>query len=161
MATVLNLSPRRSNDHRSRLAEGEGEMTRQSKAVLIAMTTLALFSVAASAQSPKELKTKSGSAVVVVNFVSARPDCSANPGPIALPVIRQKPANGIIQMLIIPTDVAASGKCPARKIPTTALIYTPNKDFVGTDSVQIEVENGNQTTSLSYRITVQARAEQL
>jgi hypothetical protein len=41
------------------------------------------------------------------------------------------------------------------------LIYTPNKDFVGTDTVQIEVENGNQATALSYRITVQAKAEQL
>jgi hypothetical protein len=115
----------------------------------------------ASAQSPKELITKSGTSVVVVNFLNPRPDCSANPGPIAVPVIREKPANGIIQMLIIATDVAASGKCPARKIPTTALIYTPNKDFVGTDSVQIEVEAGNRTTSLSYRITVQAATEQL
>lgn len=99
--------------------------------------------------------------MVMVNFVNPRPDCSANPGPIAVPVIREKPANGFIQMLIVPTDVAASGKCPARKIPTTALIYTPKKDFVGTDSVQIEVESGNQTTLLSYRITVQAAAEPL
>jgi hypothetical protein len=117
--------------------------------------------VIASAQSPKELKTKSGTSVVVVNLLNPRPDCSANPGPIAVPVIREKPANGVIQMLIIATDVAASGKCPARKIPTTALIYTPNKDFVGTDTVQIEVEAGNRTTSLSYRITVQAATEQL
>jgi hypothetical protein len=76
-------------------------------------------------------------------------------------VVRDKPTNGIVQMVIVVADVAASGKCAARKIPTTALIYTPNKDFVGTDSVQIEVENGNQTTALSYRITVQAKAEQL
>jgi len=136
-------------------------MTRHCKPVLIAVTTLALCSMHASAQSPKELETKSGTSVVVVNFLNPRPDCSANPGPIAVPVIREKPANGIIQMLIIATDVAASGKCPARKIPTTALIYTPNKDFVGTDSVQIEVEAGNRTTSLSYRITVQAATEQL
>ena len=78
-----------------------------------------------------------------------------------MPVIREKPANGIIQMQIIATDVPASGKCPARKIPTTALIYTSHKDFVGTDSVQIEVETGNRTTSLSYRITVQAPTERL
>jgi hypothetical protein len=115
----------------------------------------------AYAQSPKELKTKSGSSVVVVNFLNARPDCSANPGPIAVPVIREKPANGIMQLMIVATDVAASGKCPARKIPSTALIYTPNKDFIGTDSVLIDVETGNRTTSLSYRITVQAAAEQL
>jgi len=113
------------------------------------------------AQNPTELKTKSGSPVVVVNFANPRPDCGVNPGPIAVPVVREKPANGIIQMLIIASDVPAMGKCPARKIPTTALIYTPNKDFVGTDAVQIEVEAGNRTTSLSYRITVQAKAEQL
>jgi hypothetical protein len=131
------------------------------KEVLFAVTALALSGTLAYAQSPKELKTKSGSSVVVVNFLNARPDCSANPGPISVPVIREKPANGIIQMQILATDVAAAGKCPARKIPTTALIYTPNKDFIGTDSVQIEVEAGNRTTSLSYRITVQAAAEQL
>jgi hypothetical protein len=127
----------------------------------MAVTILMLCGMPAFAQSPKELKTRSGTSVVMVNFVNARPDCSANPGPIAVPVIREKPANGVVQMLIVPTDVAASGKCPARKIPTTVLIYTPKKDFVGTDSVQIEVESGNQTTLLSYRITVQAAAEPL
>jgi hypothetical protein len=131
------------------------------KSALFAVTGLALCGMDAYAQSPKELKTKSGSSVVVVNFLNARPDCSANPGPIAVPVIREKPANGIIQLMIVATDVAASGKCPARKIPSTALIYTPNKDFIGTDSVLIDVETGNRTTSLSYRITVQAAAEQL
>jgi hypothetical protein len=128
---------------------------------MIAALTLALSVMQASAESPKELKTKSGSSVVVVNFLNARPDCSANPGPMAVPVIQEKPANGIIQMLIIGTDVAATGTCPARKIPTTALIYTPNKGFVGTDSVRIEVEAGNQMTLLSYRIIVQASAEPL
>jgi hypothetical protein len=128
---------------------------------LIAATIFALASIAAAAQSPKELRTKSGTSVVVVNFLNPRPDCSANPGPIAVPVVREKPANGTIQMLIIATDVAASGKCPARKMPSTALIYTPNKDFAGTDSVQIEVEAGNRTTSLSYRIIVQPGPEPL
>jgi hypothetical protein len=127
----------------------------------IAATIFALASIAAAAQSPKELRTKSGTSVVVVNFLNPRPDCSANPGPIAVPVVREKPANGTIQMLIIATDVAASGKCPARKMPSTALIYTPNKDFAGTDSVQIEVEAGNRTTSLSYRIIVQPGPEPL
>jgi hypothetical protein len=136
-------------------------MTRYWSAVLVAVTMLSLSGTAASPQTPKELKTKSGSPVVVVNFLNARPDCSSNPGPMAVPVVREKPANGLIQLMIVVTDVAASGKCPARKIPTAALIYTPNKDFVGKDAVQIEVEVGNQTTSFSYRITVEAKAEQL
>src|SRR5271169_3359739 len=133
----------------------------QHNAVLIAVAILALSGTTASPQTPKELTTKSGSSVVVVNFLNARPDCSASPGPMAIPVVREKPANGIIQMLIVVTDVAAAGKCPARKIPSTALIYTTNKDFVGADSVQIEVEAGNRTTLLSYRITVQPGAEPL
>jgi hypothetical protein len=136
-------------------------MTQPCSAVLVAVAMLALSGTTASPQTPKELKTKSASPVIVVNFLNARPDCSSNPGPMAVPVVREKPTNGIIQMMIIVTDVAASGKCPARKIPTAALIYTPNKDFVGKDSVQIEVEAGNQTTSFSYRITVEAKAEQL
>jgi len=127
----------------------------------LALVVVLLSGAPAFTQTPKEIKTKSGVSVAVVNFLNARPDCSASPGPIAVPVIREKPANGVIQMLVVPTDVAATGKCPARKIPTIALIYTPKKDFAGTDSLQIEVEAGNRTTSLSYRITVETKAEPL
>jgi hypothetical protein len=136
-------------------------MAQRCKVVVAAVTAVAAIGITASAQTPKELKTKSGSSVVVVNFINPRTDCSANPGPIAIPVVREKPANGMMQMMIVVTDVAASGKCPARKIPSTALVYTPNKDFVGADSVQIEVEAGNRTTLLSFRIIVQASAEPL
>jgi hypothetical protein len=128
-------------------------MKKRCRSIPAAVVTLVLFSMSAWGQTVKELKTKSDSSVVLVNFVNARTDCSSIPGPIAVPVVRDKPANGIVQMLIVATDVAASGKCEARKIPTTALIYTPNKDFVGTNTVHIEVENGNQTTALSYVTT--------
>ncbi|MDO8398097.1 MAG: hypothetical protein Q7T45_09785 [Bradyrhizobium sp.] len=113
------------------------------------------------AQSPKELRTKVGVPVVLVNFLNARADCSTNPGPVAVPVVSGAPANGVIQMQITVTNVPASSKCPARKIPSTALIYAPNKDFSGADTVQIDVEVGNQKRSLSYRITVQAAGLQL
>ncbi|MBR0850292.1 hypothetical protein JQ543_21285 [Bradyrhizobium diazoefficiens] len=118
-------------------------------------------SASVSAQTPKELKTKSGTPVLVVNLLDARPDCSASPGPVPLPTLPEKPANGVVQMLVVPTDVAASGKCPARKIPSIALIYTPKKDFVGTDLLKIDVEVGNRTTSLTYQIKVDAKAEPL
>jgi hypothetical protein len=136
-------------------------MIQSFRTTLIAAMALAQFGSSALAQDAKELKTKSGTPIVVMNFMNARPDCSANPGPTAVPVLREKPGNGIIQMQIVVTDVAASGNCSARKIPTTALIYIPKKDFIGTDSVQIEVETGNRTTTFSYRITVQATAERL
>jgi len=53
-------------------------------------------------------------------------------------------------------DVAATDACPARKIPAIALFYAPSKDFVGSDSVQIEVDTGDAKISdLSYSIMVQ------
>jgi hypothetical protein len=114
-----------------------------------------------AAQSEKEFQTKSGTPIIIVNLVSARPDCSSNPGLIAVPVIREKPTNGNVGMQVVATDIAASQNCPARKIPTIALVYTSTKDFVGTDSVQVEIEAGNRTTTLRYRVTVRANAERL
>ncbi|MGY4282386.1 hypothetical protein ACVWXO_001606 [Bradyrhizobium sp. LM2.7] len=125
------------------------------------IATLALLNPPAWAQAEKELKTKSGVPVIIVNLVAPRPDCSSNPGTIAVPVIREKPTNGNIQMQVVVTDIAASQNCPARKIPSVALVYAPAKDFIGTDSVQVEIEAGNRTTTLRYRVTVQASAERL
>jgi len=135
-------------------------MTRPKSYQIVAIL-LALGSWSAEAQSPKELKTKSGASVVLVNLINPRDDCSANPGPISVPIVRERPTNGVVQILIIATDIPASAKCPTRKIPSTALIYTPKKDFVGSDSTQIEVDFGNRSTTLSYRITVLNSAEPL
>jgi hypothetical protein len=138
----------------------DSEMKRLSNVLTIA-ATLALLGQPATAQSEKEFKTKSGIPVIIVNLVSARQDCSSNPGPIAVPVIREKPTNGNVHMQVVATDIDASQGCPARKIPTIALVYTSTKDFVGTDSVQVEIEARNRTTTLRYRVTVQATAERL
>ena len=129
------------------------------KAGLIVATAMTTFGSLATAQTPKELKMQSGKSVVVVNLLSTRPDCSSNPGPISVPVLREKPTNGIIQMQILVTNVPAAGNCPPRKIPSAALIYTPKKDFIGTDTVQVELDESNKTTTLSYRIAVQPAAE--
>jgi hypothetical protein len=122
--------------------------------------TLLLFSPA-TAQTPKELKTKSGVSIVMVNLVNPRPDCSVNPGPVVLPSVKQKPAGGTIQMQIIVVDVAPVGTCPARKLPAIAVIYTPGKEFTGVDLVQLEIDADNRTTSLSYRISVVPQAQSL
>jgi hypothetical protein len=140
--------------------EGEKQMMRRKTAQIAALISM-VSSTTAWAQSPKELKTKVGVPVVLVNLLNARPDCSTNPGPVAVPIVSGRPANGVIQMQIIVSDVAASSKCPARKIPSTALIYAPNKEFTGSDAVRIDVEVGNQKQSLSYRISVQAVGQQL
>jgi hypothetical protein len=132
------------------------------KSGLIGTAAIVLFGSSALAADPKELKTEKGKSIVIANFVNPRPDCSSNPGPDPLPALREKPANGVVLLQVLVTDVAATDSCPSRKIPSIALVYTPRTDFVGTDSVQIEVETGaNKITSLSYRITVQATDDKL
>ncbi len=131
------------------------------KTCLAAAAALAISASLAIAQSPKELTVQSGKSVILVNLVNPRPDCSSSPGPVSLPVLSEKPANGVVQILTLVANVTAAGNCPPRKIPSVALIYTPKKDFIGTDATEVEVEEGNKTTTFSFRITVQAAAEQL
>jgi hypothetical protein len=125
--------------------------------VLIAIAAIALFGSTAGADTPKELKTDKGKPVVLGNFLNVPSDCSSNPGPNPMPILREKPSHGFVRLQIVVADVPASGSCPARKIPAIALFYAPQADFVGVDSVQVEFETGdNKTPTLSFRITVQA-----
>jgi hypothetical protein len=121
----------------------------------------ALAALPASAENAKVLKTKKGASVALVNLLNAKPDCSSNISPIGVPVIREKPANGLVQMTVLFADVEPTGNCAARKVPVITLIYTPKPDFVGDDAVTIDIANGNRTTSLSYSITVQAQSDTL
>ena len=121
----------------------------------------ALATCPASAQTPKLLKTKKNTSVALVNLLNAKPDCSSNVAPIAVPVVREKPAHGMVQMTVLVANVAASGKCGERKVPVITLIYTPKANFLGDDAVTIDIENGHQTTSLSYSISVRASGETL
>src|SRR5206468_10881422 len=95
------------------------------KSALIGTAAIALFVSVAKADDAREIKTEKGKSVVVANFVNPRPDCSSNPGMgTPLPILREKPTNGIIHQQILVTDVAASDSCPSRKVPSIALIYT-------------------------------------
>ena len=95
-------------------------------------------------------------AVVLGNFLNAPSNCGTNPGPVPLPRLREKPSHGLVGLQIVMADVAATDACPARKIPAIALFYTPSKDFVGNDSVQVELETGDaKIPGLSFLITVQ------
>ncbi len=123
--------------------------------------TFALLGQQAKAQNEKGIRTRSGTPVILVNLVSSRPDCTSTPGLIAVPIIREKPVNGHVGMQVVATDIAASQNCPSRKVPTVALVYVPNKDFVGADSVQVEIDVGNRTTTLRYRLTVADAAQPL
>ena len=74
-----------------------------------------------------------------------------------MPRLREKPAHGVVGLQIVAADVAATDACPARKIPSIAMFYTPSKDFVGKDSIQVEFETGDtKLPALSFLITVQA-----
>jgi hypothetical protein len=122
-------------------------------------TIAAIFAVFASpaiADDVKELKTTKGKPIAFENFIGARSDCTSNPGPQPFPSLREKPSNGAVAMQIVVSNVAASDSCPARKVPSLALIYIPRADFVGVDSVQIDVAIGNKVTTTGFRITVQA-----
>ena len=126
--------------------------------VLLAIATVALFGAVARADAPKEVKTEKNKPVFLGNFLSAPNNCSSNPGPVPLPKLREKPANGVVGLQIVAADVAATDACAARKMPAIAMFYTPRKDFVGKDSVQVEFETGgdNKIPNLSFLITVEA-----
>ena len=130
--------------------------------VKVALVTTCLFAIVpVTGQVAKELKTKKGASIALVNLLNAKPDCSSNMNPIAVPVVRQSPANGAIKMTVQVANVAAAGNCPARRVPVITLIYSPKPDFVGTDAATIEVDSDNQSTSLSYRISVIGPGESL
>jgi hypothetical protein len=139
--------------------KGPAPMTKTK--ILSLMVATALAVAPASAENAKTLKTKKGMSVALVNLLNAKPDCSSNAAPISVPIVREKPTNGNVQMLILVVNVAAAGNCQARKVPVITLIYTPKPSFIGEDSVTIEIENGNRTTSLSYIIAVQEPGETL
>jgi hypothetical protein len=126
------------------------------KFVLLAAAAVVLSGPVARADAPKEIRTDKNKPVVLGNFLSAPSNCGTNPGPIPMPMLREKPTHGAVGLQIVVTDVAATDSCPARKIPAIAMFYTPNRDFEGKDSVQIEFEAGDKKVpSLSILITVQ------
>lgn len=126
------------------------------KSVLLAVATIAFFGSVARADAPKEVKTEKNKPVILGNFLSAPNNCGTNPGPVPMPRLREKPSHGAVGLQIVLADVAATDACPARKIPSIAIFYTPRADFVGNDSVQVEFETGDaKMTGLSFLITVQ------
>ncbi|WP_298873206.1 hypothetical protein [uncultured Bradyrhizobium sp.] len=115
----------------------------------------------ASAQTAKQLKTSKGKPVGLLNLVSPKADCTIGTAPMSVPVIREKPSHGVVQMIVLFANVPASGVCPTRKIPVITLIYSPKADFVGSDSVTLDVDDANRTTALSYDISVLATGDAL
>ena len=131
-------------------------MTYRPMSALVAVSIIALSGTPANAQTPQQVKTEKNKSLILGNFMNAPSNCGTNPGPLPLPILREKPAHGTIGLQIVIGDVAATGACPARKMPAIAVFYTPTKDFVGKDSIQIEFEAADQKIpGLSFVITVQ------
>jgi hypothetical protein len=128
-------------------------MARDLKFSVCVLAAVTLFGSALRADEAKEIKTQKGKAVVLGEFLNTPSDCSSNPLPSPLPVLREKPSHGIVLMQIAVANVPATDSCPARKIPVIALIYSPVAEFVGTDSVQIEFKPG--APALWVRIAVE------
>jgi hypothetical protein len=122
---------------------------------LSTLAAIALFGSVAHAEQPRELKTEKGKPVVLANLVDIPSDCSSNPAPIPLPRLGDKPSHGRVVMQLVSADVPATDRCPARKIPGIALFYAPNADFLGTDTLQMEIETSDKTVPVSFRIMVQ------
>ena len=108
--------------------------------VILAAAVLAAGGSVAKSDASKEVKTEKNKPVILGNFLSAPNNCESKPGPIPVPILQRKPSNGFVGLQIVVADVAATDSCPARKIPAIALFYSPNGDFSGTDSVQIDIE---------------------
>jgi hypothetical protein len=131
-------------------------MLKHPNGTLLLGAVFALFATSAYADEVKQLTIEKGKATIVFNLVAARPDCSENPAPQPLPILSEKPLHGSIGVQLGSTNVAATGNCPDRKIPSFAMFYLPQSDFLGEDSFQIEIDNGNKQAKLSYQITVRA-----
>jgi hypothetical protein len=135
----------------------EAFVVRQSKLALLPLAIAMHFATPAKADEVKQLTVEKGKGTIIANLVSARPDCSNNPGPQPLPVLSEKPLHGMVGVQLGVSDVPAAGDCPARKIPSFGLFYAPPPDYVGSDSFQLEINEGNnKQAKVSYQITVRA-----
>lgn len=114
---------------------------------------------AAGAQQPKEVKTIKGKPIGLVNLLSIKPDCSA--GVVGVPVLSKPPHHGSIVMNVVIADLKASSSCADRKSPIIVLVYVPATDFVGVDTVTIEIPDTNKTTSVSYQLLVSEPGDKL
>jgi hypothetical protein len=131
-------------------------MTHRPMSALVAVSIIALSGTPAGAQTPQEVKTEKNKSLILGNFMNALGNCSTNPGPLPLPILRERPAHGTIGIQIVIGDAAATNACAARKVPAIAIFYTPARDFVGKDSIQIEFDTADQKIpGLSFVITVQ------
>ena len=85
-------------------------MTYRPMSALVAVSIIALSGTPANAQTPQQVKTEKNKSLILGNFMNAPSNCGTNPGPLPLPILREKPAHGTIGLQIVIGDVAPKGR---------------------------------------------------
>jgi hypothetical protein len=124
------------------------------KALFVITAIITLLASAANAQAPrKEVKVSKGQSVVLARLMNTLANC--NMGAVPIPVVVEKPLHGLAQLALVQTDVAATNQCPAHKADAIAIIYSPQKEYIGADNVTFELIGGDRTVLVGYAITVE------
>ena len=132
-------------------------MVRQSKLALLPLAFAMHFTTPAKADEVKQLTVEKGKGTIIANLVSARPDCSNNPGPQPLPMLSEKPLHGVVGVQLGVSDVPAAGDCPARKISIFRPVLRASAGLRRQRFFQLEINEGNnKQTKVSYQVTVRA-----
>lgn len=125
------------------------------KTLVIILTAASFAILSANAQAArKEVKTSKGQSVILTRLVNTLSNCHM--GPVPVPAVVEKPQHGLVQLAIVPTDIATRDRCAAHKADAITVIYSPAKEYVGTDNITIELVAGNQIVLVSYTVTVSA-----
>jgi hypothetical protein len=83
------------------------------------------------------------------------------PSAITTVTVRDRPANGNIQILPHEQVLGKDSRCPGTKVRGLAFVYTPNKGFRGADELTLDVpwqstDSGPETIrSYTFRIRVE------
>lgn len=120
------------------------------------MWTVLAFGVASGANAQGIVKIMaSGSVLNLSNFASVNPDCTSR-GKTVVRIV-SGPAHGSITLRAGPafSFFPRLPNCNSRKVPGVAVMYRPERGFVGTESVSLDViyPSGNES-SPSYAILV-------
>lgn len=121
--------------------------------VTILLVMVSAISAANAQALKKDVKVQKGHSVILTRLVNTQADCG--PGPVPIPVPIEKPKHGLTQLIVSSADIGASETCPSRKVNAVTIIYSPEKQYVGTDSVSFELVRAAQRVLFGYTIIVE------
>jgi hypothetical protein len=123
-------------------------------ALLMALNPCALVHAEAA---DRTVKAQSGKPVAVGAYINVKPDCSAG----ALPTIRliKEPIHGKVVVKKGNAKATNYKKCLALEVPAYVVLYSSEKDFIGTDFLTVEVRFPAGRTEIQ-NITVTVASQQ-